>query len=141
MEQVIEMYWESKRAPSYPAAFDRNPYRREKLIKKFYGRTKEERRANFKRMTEEYDEKNAKIDQDLAEAEIHDTQVVQRGRSHRRREIAKRRQTLGFNDEGKEEVDDPHMEELERKRKMYEMQVRESKERGNIDMPQDIEHI
>jgi hypothetical protein len=47
LEQFREIYWESLRAPSENVTLDRNPYRREKLIKKLYGKTKEERRANM----------------------------------------------------------------------------------------------
>lgn len=43
METFREIYWESLRAPSDNATFTRNPYRREKILKKLYGRTKEER--------------------------------------------------------------------------------------------------
>ena len=53
------------------------------------------------------------------EAEIHEREVVQRDRSHRRREIAKRRAKLGFNDQGAEEVDDHQIEEIERKRDLH----------------------
>jgi len=42
-----EIYWESKRAPDRCATLTRNPYRREKLIKSTYGKTKEERKASF----------------------------------------------------------------------------------------------
>ena len=48
MEIFREIYWEAIRAPSRCITLDRNPYRREKLMKKFYGKTKEERKANRK---------------------------------------------------------------------------------------------
>ena len=44
MEILREIYWESKRAPADCATLRRNPYRREKIIKKFYGKTREERK-------------------------------------------------------------------------------------------------
>jgi len=43
-----EIYWESLRAPDRCITFQRNPYRRQKLIKDMYGKTKEERKATFK---------------------------------------------------------------------------------------------
>ena len=51
-EQLREIYWESIRAPDRWAVTMRNPYRREQLRKKFFGRTKEERQA-FKKSHEE----------------------------------------------------------------------------------------
>lgn len=43
MEILREIYWEAKRAPEEELEDIRNPYKRERLIKKFYGKTKEER--------------------------------------------------------------------------------------------------
>ena len=48
MEIFREIYWEAIRAPSRCITMDRNPYRREQLTKKFYGKTAEERKANRK---------------------------------------------------------------------------------------------
>lgn len=59
MEQVREMYWEAKRAPDNMAILDRNPYRREKIIKKIFGNTSEERKENKKILAKEYAEKCA----------------------------------------------------------------------------------
>lgn len=47
LEQFREIYWEAKRAPDRCATLTRNPYRREKIIKGLYGRTKEERKQNI----------------------------------------------------------------------------------------------
>ena len=44
MEIFREIFWEAKRAPATNATLDRNPYRREFIIKKLFGRTKEERK-------------------------------------------------------------------------------------------------
>lgn len=52
-----EIYWESKRAPSTMHTALVNPYRREKLIKQFYGKTAEERklmRAKLRKANKEY---------------------------------------------------------------------------------------
>jgi hypothetical protein len=43
MEILREIYWESKRAPDVNTTMLRNPYRREYLLKKVYGKTKEQR--------------------------------------------------------------------------------------------------
>ena len=43
METLREIYWESKRAPETNTTSIVNPYRREFLKKKFFGRTREER--------------------------------------------------------------------------------------------------
>ncbi len=48
MEIFREIYWESKRAPCTNVTALRNPYRKEFLIKKFFGKTSEERREFFK---------------------------------------------------------------------------------------------
>lgn len=50
LELFREIYWESLRAPSENATLVRNPYRREKIIKKIFGRTKEERKAKYAEM-------------------------------------------------------------------------------------------
>lgn len=52
-----EIYWESKRAPTIMHTMIVNPYRREKLIKKFFGKTAEERRdmrAKLRKANKEY---------------------------------------------------------------------------------------
>ena len=46
LEQLREIYWESLRAPEESDTFKRNPYRKEKIIKKMLGKTKEERERN-----------------------------------------------------------------------------------------------
>lgn len=53
LEQFREIYWEAKRAPERCATLNRNPYRREKIIKKIYGKTKEERQTNFNKIEED----------------------------------------------------------------------------------------
>jgi hypothetical protein len=46
LETFREIFWESKRAPDRIATLTRNPYRREFLLKKIYGKTAEERKAS-----------------------------------------------------------------------------------------------
>lgn len=113
LEQLREIYWEALRAPSRCATLTRNPYRREFLIKKKYGKTKEERKANILAEKEWLKAHKAKVDQEILDQEIYQTDVVAKERSVKRRELAKRRKKLGFNDKGADEVDDDHMEYLE----------------------------
>lgn len=113
MEQLREIYWEALRAPSRCATLTRNPYRREYLIKKMYGKTKEERKANKKAQKQWLEAHKAAVDQAILDKEIYETDVVAKERSAKRRELAKRRKKLGFNDKGAEEADDDHMEFLE----------------------------
>ena len=59
----------------------------------------------------------------------------------RRRDYAKRRLSLGFNDKGKEEVADSVIEELEQKSKEYEKQIEEQKERKPVKLVAGIKAI
>lgn len=54
MEILREIYWEAKRAPETNTTIERNPYLREKYIKKFLGKTKEERKATYELYKKEY---------------------------------------------------------------------------------------
>jgi len=56
LEQFREIYWESLRAPADCVTLDRNPYRREKLIKKLYGKTKAERKETMKTLNNSLEE-------------------------------------------------------------------------------------
>lgn len=44
-ETFREIFWEAKRAPTYNHTMLVNPYRREKLIKRFYGKYLDERKV------------------------------------------------------------------------------------------------
>ena len=48
MEKIREIYWESLRAPSRNITMVKNPYRREKLMKKFFGKTAAQRKETRK---------------------------------------------------------------------------------------------
>jgi hypothetical protein len=50
METLREIFWEAKRAPTINTTLKCNPYRREFLIKKFFGKTSEERRTKRKQL-------------------------------------------------------------------------------------------
>ena len=47
-EILKQIYWESLRAPTDDVTSQRNPYRRETIKKKFFGKTKEERDSHLK---------------------------------------------------------------------------------------------
>lgn len=51
-QTLREIFWESKRAPAHIWTFQNNPYRREKIIKKLYGRTAEERNAKRRELNQ-----------------------------------------------------------------------------------------
>ena len=53
MNEILrEIYWEAKRAPTDRVDFDRNPYKRERYMKKYFGKTREERKATKAAMKE-----------------------------------------------------------------------------------------
>ena len=52
LDQFNQMYLEAMRAPSDSFNLHLNPYRREQLIKKLYGRTSEERKEKRKQIAE-----------------------------------------------------------------------------------------
>jgi hypothetical protein len=52
METLREIYWEAKRAPDTNTTSIKNPYRREFFIKKFLGKTTEQRRATLAALKE-----------------------------------------------------------------------------------------
>lgn len=113
METLREIYWESLRAPDdVTVTYRRNPYRREKLIKKLMGKTREERlenKAMFKEMLKEHKLEMDKsyIQKDL---DVQDRYDAGRGR---RVDIAKRRAKLGFDDNGAEEMEDSVIDRIE----------------------------
>ena len=64
------MYWESLRAPTTWTTFRRNPYLREKTLKRLYGKTKEERKANKAAERERIKKYEEEKGLEIAEAEI-----------------------------------------------------------------------
>ena len=77
---------------------DRNPYRREYLIKKHFGKTKEERKKKKQEFEESLKAHKAKIDADLLNKELGiDQQKIQ--------EIKEKRAKLGLDEnDGKDEI-------------------------------------
>ena len=58
METIKELYWESLRAPMDPVNLKRNPYLRERFIKKKFGKTRPERLealAEIKKLRKEHE--------------------------------------------------------------------------------------
>ena len=111
LEQFREIYWESKRAPDRCATLSRNPYRREKILKKLYGRTKEERTASKALLQSEMEEHFKKIDEEHMNKEI--DHKPSKESVKRRQEIAQRRAKLGFNDKGATEMEDEVIDKIE----------------------------
>lgn len=90
LETFREIFWEAKRAPDRNATLTRNPYRREFLLKKLYGKTKEERTATKAALAEALQQHKEQTERDIIEAELQ-TQSAASERSSKRRDIAKRR--------------------------------------------------
>jgi hypothetical protein len=130
-ETLREIYWESKRAPDTNTTALLNPYRRDFFKRKFLGRTREERLANEEELKQLDQERRLRIDSELLGLETKKAEKEEAGRK-RRREYAQKRASLGFNDKGKEEVEDKIIEELDYKSKEYEKQIEEQKERKAV---------
>lgn len=103
-----EIFWEAKRAPSTSTTIKCNPYRRESIIKKFFGKTQEERRNKRNELKKLAKEHKAEVDNKLMAEELELSERTQ-SKSSKQREYAARRLKLGFKD-GKEEVADPILE-------------------------------
>ena len=56
MEILKELYWEALRAPDDMVNFKRNPYLKENTIKRIFGKTSEERKANIAKREKEHEE-------------------------------------------------------------------------------------
>ena len=69
-ETLREIFWEAKRAPSINTTIKCNPYRREFLIKKFFGKTSEERRKNRNELKKLGKEHKAAVDNKLMAEEL-----------------------------------------------------------------------
>lgn len=140
MEILREIYWESKRAPDICTTEKVNPYRRESIRKKFYGKTRQERQATLAQL---------KIDEQLFIQKVEEEELglarenekAQEGLRKKRRDNAARRLKLGFNDNGKEEVEDPVLEELEYKSKAHEKQIEDKKERKPVPLTGEVKGI
>jgi hypothetical protein len=112
LETFREIFWEAKRAPERNATLTRNPYRREFLLKKLYGKTKEERKASKAAFAESLKAHEQQIEHGIINDDLQ-VQEEQKERSSKRRDIAKRREKLGFADGGAEEMDDMELEHYE----------------------------
>jgi len=122
LELLRELYWEALRAPSRNITLVRNPYRREFLIKKFFGRTSKERRQKRREVKLAYRQHMREVEEEIARKEAYENEVTAPKRRQRRRDIAKRRAKLGFNDGGAEEMDDPELEKLEFIKDLHQME-------------------
>lgn len=66
---------------------------------------------------------------------------AEEGRRVRRRDFAQRRRSLGFNDKGKEEVDDKVLEDMEYNSREYQQQIEEQKERKPVKLVAPVKAI
>lgn len=140
MEILREIYWESKRAPSINTTMIENPYRRETIRKKFLGRTKEERLAKLQELAKK--EEQNKLEVEAAELGLKEqNREKMESQRRKRREYAAKRLQLGFNDKGKEEVEDTVLDELEYKDSQYQKQIEEKKERKPVKVVTEIKGI
>lgn len=80
-------------------------------------------------------ERFKEVDQEIIDQEIYQRETVDKKKSAKRRDIAKRRLKLGFNDKGAEEMDDAQIEYIEHSKYLAETKVQESQNRGNIKVP------
>jgi len=143
-ETLRELYWEALRAPTYNALFRRNPYRREKLLKHHFGRTKAERVVKMKELNDNYkayiDEQDKRIVEEAnAETEF---KVSQR---KKRLDYAKQRAKLGFIDTAKDKdtegVEDPVFDKLAVDERKYQKMLEESRDRKPLRIPTEVEGI
>lgn len=104
-ETFREIYWEAKRAPTIQHTMLVNPYRREKLIKRFYGKYVEQRRLMRTQLKEVALTHIQNVATKLMEADLRENDTKQKN-SAKLRGYAKKRAELGFKDDGAEEVED-----------------------------------
>lgn len=143
-ETLREIYWEALRAPDNHALFRRNPYRREKLIKRHLGRTKAERIVKKREIKEKYSAYMKQIETRMQEEA---NQAVEVGNSERKKrlEYAKKRAKLGFKDTDKdvatEGVEDPVLDKLTIDERKYQKMLADSRERKSVKIPVEVEGI
>jgi hypothetical protein len=98
-ETLREIFWEAKRAPTTQHTMLTNPYRREKLIKRFYGKYAEQRkqmRIQLKEAAKMHEQMITIKEQEKLQIES-DAKMKH---SQKLRGYAKKRRELGFDDEG-----------------------------------------
>lgn len=87
MDKLRQLYWEALRAPSDNTTIKRNPYRREYLTKKLFGKTKEERVQKKKELKQSLEEHKKAIEQSIVEKEL-ELKQVEESKSKKRKEYA-----------------------------------------------------
>lgn len=123
METLREIYWEAKRAPSVNTTMMQNPYRREFLIKKMLGKTRQERvknRAMLKNLSKKHIRAvdKAEVQQELGLVKSNAKLSI------KHREYGALRAKLGFKDNS-DEVDDPILSQLEFDESNYQKSLKE----------------
>lgn len=143
MQTIKELYWEAMRAPADPVNFKRNPYQRENIKKKLWGKTKAERDAKLREAKAERIEHIKAVDAAVQQdAEL----GIGTPLEHKERRVgnAKARRKLGFIDmetdadgnsvlsEDGIGVEDKVMEDLEIRSTTYQKAVQEQRDRKKI---------
>lgn len=156
-EILKQIYWEALRAPGTDVTSQRNPYRREYLLKKKFGKTKEQRDKFLKvnsnernkdrlegepklnmidHLTNEHMKKRDQELQELAQKGEAD------GRSLRakRREQAALRAKLGFREPEAEHefIEDAVADKLDQDKRRYETKIAEAQTRKSIKVVTEI---
>ena len=72
---------------------------------------------------------------------IQEKEAMKESARRKHRENAAKRLSLGFNDKGKEEVQDTILEELEYKSREYQKQIEEQKERKPVKLSAEVKAI
>ena len=140
-ETIKELYLEALRAPTDAVNLKRDPYLREKFLKKRFGRTREERIESMKYYDQAHLLRKQKYDQDLEDAA-----KAQEVEQTKRLEHAKNRRSLGFIDfhsdangnlmplEDGQGVDDQVMDELNIKDARYQKKVQDIRSRKKVEI-------
>jgi len=97
IETIKELYWEALRAPDNQDNLRANPYMREYFLKKRFGKTKEERVAEVKKVNQMYAEHVRTVDARLEEEAKLGIGTARENLEHKR-ENARIRRRLGFFD-------------------------------------------
>jgi len=149
-EILKQIYWEALRAPETDVTSQRNPYRRETLKKKFFGKTKAERDANLKTCAGEgMGRLHASWIEHKANVEIAEQEKAQKGEKDGRSLRAKRRDQsaarakLGFvePEAEHENIEDPIVDKLAIDDARFQKKIRESKMRKSVKQITDINGI
>ena len=148
METIKELYIEALRAPADPVNLIRDPYVREKFMKKRFGRTRAERIQSLKGFNRAHSLRKHEYNLRMA-----DEKMVEEAEQVKRVENQKIRRKLGFIDyktdaDGNiievadgEGVDDQVMDEFNINDARYQKKVQETRARKKIDIVTPVQGV